>query len=143
MLVFSQLVSKAANAFHPHFGKHSSVHVLNQNRAVLITIGIFVNFVVLVCVRIGMDPNWRHIIPPGQDRVISQGHCMEDCTGSAFPPQGINIFAVMMRTHQIGREIKLRQVRHSLSTIDRETLRLMEKFNQLSTWNYMLPEHIK
>lgn len=60
-----------------------------------------------------MDPNWRHIIPPGQERVISQGHCMEDCTGSAFPPKGINIFAVMMRTHQIGREIKLRQVRQS------------------------------
>lgn len=57
-----------------------------------------------------MDPNWRHIIPPGQQRVVSQGHCMEDCTGSAFPTQGINIFAVMMRTHQIGKEIKLRQV---------------------------------
>ncbi|KAM7356534.1 MOXD1 homolog 2-like isoform 1-T2 [Cochliomyia hominivorax] len=62
---------------------------------------------------VGMDPNWRHIIPPGQERVISQGQCMEDCTGSAFPPQGINIFAVMMRTHQIGKEIKLRQIRQS------------------------------
>ncbi|XP_065360032.1 MOXD1 homolog 2-like [Calliphora vicina] len=62
---------------------------------------------------IGMDPNWRHIIPPGQERVISQGQCMEDCTGSAFPPQGIHIFAVMMRTHQIGKEAKLRQIRQS------------------------------
>lgn len=57
-----------------------------------------------------MEPNWRHIIPPGQHHVTSQGHCMEDCTGAAFPPQGINIFAIMMRTHQLGREIKLRQV---------------------------------
>uniref|UniRef100_A0A1I8P9N5 DOMON domain-containing protein n=1 Tax=Stomoxys calcitrans TaxID=35570 RepID=A0A1I8P9N5_STOCA len=62
---------------------------------------------------VGMDPNWRHIIPPGQERVISQGHCMEDCTGSAFSQEGINIFAVMMRTHQIGREVKLRQIRQN------------------------------
>jgi len=57
-----------------------------------------------------MDPNWRHIIPPGQKRVVSEGQCIEDCTGYAFPQQGINIFAVMMRTHQIGKEVKLRQV---------------------------------
>ncbi|XP_068142933.1 LOW QUALITY PROTEIN: MOXD1 homolog 2 [Drosophila tropicalis] len=62
---------------------------------------------------IGMDPNWRHIIPPGQKRVISEGQCIEDCTGYAFPQQGINIFAVMMRTHQIGKEVKLRQIRQT------------------------------
>ncbi|XP_030078651.1 MOXD1 homolog 2 [Drosophila hydei] len=62
---------------------------------------------------IGMDPNWRHIIPPGQKRVISEGQCIEDCTGYAFPGQGINIFAVMMRTHQIGKEVKLRQIRQT------------------------------
>ncbi|XP_055923857.1 MOXD1 homolog 2 [Eupeodes corollae] len=60
---------------------------------------------------IGMDPNWRHIIPPGQKHVVSDGQCIENCTSYAFPPQGINIFAVMMRTHQIGRQIKLRQIR--------------------------------
>lgn len=38
---------------------------------------------------------------------------MEDCTGEAFPPQGINIFAIMMRTHQIAKEVKLRQVSFS------------------------------
>uniref|UniRef100_A0A1B0FFJ9 DOMON domain-containing protein n=1 Tax=Glossina morsitans morsitans TaxID=37546 RepID=A0A1B0FFJ9_GLOMM len=62
---------------------------------------------------IGMDPNWRHIIPPGQKRVVSLGQCLEDCTGAAFPSQGINIFAVMMRSHQIGKEIKLRQIRQT------------------------------
>ncbi|XP_037935684.1 MOXD1 homolog 2-like [Teleopsis dalmanni] len=62
---------------------------------------------------VGMDSNWRHIIPPGQNQVISEGQCIEDCTAYAFPAQGINIFAVMMRTHQIGREIKLRQIRKS------------------------------
>lgn len=58
-----------------------------------------------------MDPNWRHIIPPLQEKVISEGHCIEDCTRRAFPKTGISIFAVMMRTHMIGKEIKLRHVR--------------------------------
>ncbi|XP_058985307.1 MOXD1 homolog 2-like [Musca domestica] len=62
---------------------------------------------------IGMDPNWRHIIPPGQNQVISEGQCMEDCTAYAFPPEGIRIFAVMMRTHLIGKEVKLRQIRQN------------------------------
>jgi hypothetical protein len=61
---------------------------------------------------IGMDQNWRHIIPPQQERVVSEGHCVEECTQRAFPRQGINIFAVMMQTHEIGRSIKLRQVRN-------------------------------
>lgn len=62
---------------------------------------------------LGMDPNWRHIIPPLQEKVISEGHCIEDCTRRAFPKTGISIFAVMMRTHQIGKEIKLRHVRNN------------------------------
>ena len=57
-----------------------------------------------------MDPNWRHIIPPGQRQVISEGQCVEDCTAFAFPPEGIHIFAVMMSTHLIGKEVKLSQV---------------------------------
>ncbi|XP_038111904.1 MOXD1 homolog 2 [Culex quinquefasciatus] len=61
---------------------------------------------------VGMDPNWRHIIPPGQEHVVSEGHCVGECTQKAFPRDGINIFAVMMRTHQIGRQIKLRQIRY-------------------------------
>ncbi|XP_039963293.1 MOXD1 homolog 2 [Bactrocera tryoni] len=62
---------------------------------------------------IGLDPNWRHIIPPGQREVISEGQCIEDCTAYAFPAQGISIFAVMMRTHQIGKKVKLRQIRQT------------------------------
>ncbi|XP_063706695.1 MOXD1 homolog 2 [Culicoides brevitarsis] len=60
---------------------------------------------------IGMQPNWRHIIPPGQDSVVSEGHCVEECTKRAFPKQGINIFATMMRTHLIGKQVKLRHIR--------------------------------
>ncbi|XP_037025440.1 MOXD1 homolog 2-like isoform X3 [Bradysia coprophila] len=61
---------------------------------------------------IGMDPNWRHIIPPGHEKVISEGHCVDDCTRKSFPPQGLSIFAVIMQTHNsIGKEVKLRQIR--------------------------------
>lgn len=60
---------------------------------------------------IGMDPNWRHIIPPGQDEVVSEGHCIEECTRSSFPYQGISIFAAMMRTHSIGKQVRLRLIR--------------------------------
>lgn len=57
-----------------------------------------------------MDPNWRHIIPPRHEKVISEGHCNEDCTRKAFPATGIAIFAVLMQTHSIGKEIRLRLV---------------------------------
>ncbi|GLV45506.1 olf413 [Carabus blaptoides fortunei] len=60
---------------------------------------------------IGMDPNWRHIIPPGQQKVVSSGHCVSECTSQAFPRSGINVFAVVMRTHRIGRQVSLRHVR--------------------------------
>ena len=62
---------------------------------------------------VGMDPSWRHIIPPGQERVISEGHCVEECTQRAFPRPGINIFAVMMKANHMGKQIKLRQVRQA------------------------------
>lgn len=62
-------------------------------------------------ISIGMDPNWRHIIPPGQQRVVSSGHCVPDCTKQAFPSSGINMFAVVMKTHRIGRQVSLKHVR--------------------------------
>ena len=60
---------------------------------------------------IGIEPEWQHIIPPGYKRVVSEGHCVGQCNRNAFPPTGINIFGVMMRTHQIGRSVKVRLVR--------------------------------
>lgn len=60
---------------------------------------------------VGMDPNWRHIIPPGQQKVVSSGHCISDCTRQAFAAGGINMFAVVMRTHRIGRQVSLRHIR--------------------------------
>ncbi|EFA04095.2 MOXD1 homolog 2 [Tribolium castaneum] len=62
-------------------------------------------------ISIGMDPNWRHIIPPGQQRVVSSGHCVSECTKQAFPHNGINMFAVVMKTHRIGRQVALKHIR--------------------------------
>ncbi|KAK0076909.1 hypothetical protein PV325_004706, partial [Microctonus aethiopoides] len=62
---------------------------------------------------VGIDPNWRHIIPPGQREVVSEGHCVADCTGQTIPESGVNMFAVIMHTHQLGRKVRLRQIRAS------------------------------
>lgn len=62
---------------------------------------------------IGIDPNWRHIIPPGQPEVFSEGHCISECTHRMIPSSGINMFAVIMHTHQLGRKVRLRQIRAS------------------------------
>lgn len=83
-----------------------------------------------------MDPNWRHIIPPNQDRVISEGHCIEDCTRRALPRTGVNVFATMMRTHQIGKEVQLRHIRNNVEfpaiTADRNIDPNYQEFRRLS-----------
>lgn len=69
-----------------------------------------------MCVCAGIDPNWRHIIPPEQETVISVGHCVEACTKAAFDDGGgINIFAVLPKMHLIGAQVTLRQVNFMLS----------------------------
>lgn len=62
-------------------------------------------------ISVGLDPNWRHIIPPGRPEVVSEGHCIADCTRQALPAQGINVFATLLHTHLIGRKVRFRQIR--------------------------------
>jgi hypothetical protein len=52
---------------------------------------------------VGLDPNWRHIIPPGQPEVVSEGHCISACTEQALPLRGIDVFGVVLHTHLIGK----------------------------------------
>ena len=52
---------------------------------------------------VGLDPNWRHIIPPGQPEVVSEGHCISACTQQALPSRGIKVFAAALHTHLIGK----------------------------------------
>lgn len=63
---------------------------------------------------IGIEPNWKHIIPPGHKNVYSEGHCISDCTQSAFPQQGINLLAVMFRTNLIGKETRFKIIRKNI-----------------------------
>jgi hypothetical protein len=56
---------------------------------------------------VGIDPNWRHIIPPGQPEVVSEGHCISGCTWQALPPRGIKVFAAALHTHLIGKTMQL------------------------------------
>jgi hypothetical protein len=51
---------------------------------------------------VGMDPNWRHIIPPEQPAVVSEGHCIGTCTERTLPKQGVQVFGVMLHTHLLG-----------------------------------------
>jgi len=60
---------------------------------------------------VGIDPNWKHIVPPGQRRVVSEAHCVADCTQQALPSRGINVFAVNLHTHLLGRQVELRHIR--------------------------------
>ncbi|XP_034251618.1 MOXD1 homolog 2 [Thrips palmi] len=62
-------------------------------------------------ISVGLDPNWRHIIPPGRPEVVSEGHCIADCTRQALPESGINVFATLLHTHLIGRKVRFRQIR--------------------------------
>lgn len=91
----------------------------------------------------GMDPNWRHIIPPLQHHVISEGHCIEDCTRRAFPRQGVNMFAIMMRTHMIGKEVRLRHIRNNVEypsiAIDRNIDPNYQEFRRLPASVRVMP----
>jgi hypothetical protein len=53
-----------------------------------------------------------HIIPPKTKSFTTVGHCSSECTQSAFPESGINIFNVMLHSHLGGRKMKLRHFRN-------------------------------
>ena len=62
---------------------------------------------------IGIDPSWRHIVPPGRKRALSSGHCISDCTRQSFSDtNGVQVFATMPKTHKTGRSVKLRHIRY-------------------------------
>lgn len=56
---------------------------------------------------IAIRPNFLHIIAPGFKRVLSVAHCTSDCTQKALSPEGINVFGINMRTHSLGRKIRV------------------------------------
>ncbi|XP_069156757.1 DBH-like monooxygenase protein 1 [Procambarus clarkii] len=60
---------------------------------------------------IGLEPSWKHLIPPRQRTVLSEGHCVAECTQAALPTTGINVFAVILHTHLLGRKVRVRHLR--------------------------------
>ncbi|XP_071534713.1 DBH-like monooxygenase protein 1 [Panulirus ornatus] len=60
---------------------------------------------------IGLDPDWKHLIPPRQRTVLSEGHCVAECTQVALPSTGISVFAVILHTHLLGRKVRVRHLR--------------------------------
>ncbi|CAL4089777.1 unnamed protein product, partial [Meganyctiphanes norvegica] len=60
---------------------------------------------------LGMDPNWKHLIPPKQSTVVSEGHCIAECTKSVLPYSGIHVFGTILHTHLLGRKVRLRHLR--------------------------------
>lgn len=92
---------------------------------------------------LGINPDWRHIIPPGHEKVVSEGHCVDDCTRRTFPPAGISIFAVVMQTHHIGKEVKLRQIRQNEEllpiAVDRNIHAAYAEYRQISPPARVLP----
>lgn len=61
---------------------------------------------------IGIQPVWTHIIPPGFRKVTSIGYCTGKCNREAFSPDGINVVAIQMQTHEMGKSIKVGLVRN-------------------------------
>lgn len=60
---------------------------------------------------LGMDPDWKHLIPPKQRTVVSEGHCVAECTQSVLPLSGIHVFGTILHTHLLGRKVRLRHLR--------------------------------
>lgn len=83
---------------------------------------------------VGVEPNWRHIIPPGHHNVFSAGHCVGECTKRSYPPHGINFLAVMFRTNSIGKKLKFKIVRKSVEhelavdeNVEQQEFRLLDR----------------
>uniref|UniRef100_A0A6A7G1R7 MOXD1 homolog 2-like n=2 Tax=Hirondellea gigas TaxID=1518452 RepID=A0A6A7G1R7_9CRUS len=63
---------------------------------------------------VGLDPSWKHLIPPEQPSVLSSGHCVSECTQKALPSTGIKVFGAVVQTHLLGREVKIRHLRNGI-----------------------------
>eukprot|EP00095_Tigriopus_kingsejongensis_P000886 snap_masked-scaffold409_size180341-processed-gene-0.2 protein:Tk00886 transcript:snap_masked-scaffold409_size180341-processed-gene-0.2-mRNA-1 annotation:"hypothetical protein DAPPUDRAFT_62540" len=59
---------------------------------------------------VGHDVSSFQLIPPGEDAFTTVGHCPEVCT-QALPQEGVNIYAGLPHTHNLGRSVRLRHLR--------------------------------
>ncbi|XP_060769945.1 DBH-like monooxygenase protein 1 homolog [Neoarius graeffei] len=55
-----------------------------------------------------------HMLPPGMQDYITEGHCMEECLQESLEsemPSGVQVFAVLLHAHLAGRSIRTRHFR--------------------------------
>ncbi|CAL4059209.1 unnamed protein product, partial [Meganyctiphanes norvegica] len=62
-------------------------------------------------ISLGLSPNWKQLIPPHQKTILSSGHCVGECTKAVLPPSGIHVFGTVHYTHDLGRKVKIRNIR--------------------------------
>ena len=51
----------------------------------------------------GVDVDPGEIIPPNVKDFVHVGHCSPECTEAKFPPEGINVFSVLLHAHLNGK----------------------------------------
>ncbi|KAK6194755.1 hypothetical protein SNE40_000322 [Patella caerulea] len=61
---------------------------------------------------LGLEYTDKMAIPPEQSRFLLSGYCIAECTQTAFPRDGINIFASQLHTHLTGKRVWTKHVRN-------------------------------
>ncbi|KAH9500341.1 DBH-like monooxygenase protein 1 [Bulinus truncatus] len=61
---------------------------------------------------VGFHVSDTHIIPPHEPNFLSTAHCPVNCIDKALGDQEIHIFAGLLHTHVIGKELKTRHFRN-------------------------------
>ncbi|XP_036406018.1 DBH-like monooxygenase protein 1 homolog [Megalops cyprinoides] len=66
-------------------------------------------------IEIGVWVSLYHMLPPGLQEYISEGHCTQECLRESLDhemPSGVRVFAVLMHSHLAGRAIRTRHFRN-------------------------------
>ncbi|KAF2361340.1 Copper type II ascorbate-dependent monooxygenase C-terminal [Trinorchestia longiramus] len=93
------------NPDNRHFQDHSGIRVHYTHKLRNFDAGVL---------SVGLEPIWKHLIPPGQASVLSSGHCVSECTAKALPATGIQVFGAVVQTHLLGQEVRLRHIRNGV-----------------------------
>ncbi|KAJ8385923.1 hypothetical protein AAFF_G00178850 [Aldrovandia affinis] len=84
-----------------------------------------------------------HMLPPGLQEYISEGHCTHECLQEALDhemPSGIRVFAVLMHSHLAGRAIR---TRHFRDKVELQPLSRDDEFDfNFQEFQYMKEERL-
>ncbi|CAL4069816.1 unnamed protein product, partial [Meganyctiphanes norvegica] len=96
---------------------------------------------------IGLEPNWKHLIPPLQRTILSEGHCVKECTEAAFPSTGIHVFGTILQMHLLGQKLRIRLLRDGQElepiTEDNNYNAMHQEYRAIHQQRYVMPgDHI-